>query len=58
MDVWGLLSSCHEVKSRRCEDLTSCDKSSALSFLSGELLLVSILRKRGHPREGRPLDLS
>lgn len=54
MDAWDLPTSCHDVKSRRCEDLTSCDRSPALSFLSEELLLVRILMKRDHHREGRP----
>lgn len=54
MDDWDLLPSfCPDVKSRRCEDLASCNRSPALAFLSGELLLVSILMKRGHLREGR-----
>lgn len=57
MDDWDLLtSSCRDVRSRRCEGF-SCDRSWTLSFLSGEPLLVSILMKRGHYREGRPLDL-
>lgn len=57
MDDWDLLtSSYHDIRSRRCEGF-SCDRSPTLSFLSGELLLISLLMKRGHHREGRPLDL-
>lgn len=39
MDDWDLPSSCRDVKSRRCEDLTSGDRSLALSFQMGSSCL-------------------